>query len=151
MDWLGKYNVSSASKIFGVSNGRVSASTSEVKVLMCSSFSDLAKPAETNPALNGDMRMSGDAGEQVGAGEGMRDVPQDLHPPQDTIPTVTTTAVSTTITSRPTSRSPPPPERKSKLSVFGRIFKPWKWKRRKKPSEKIERIGVGKLHTFVCF
>ncbi|XP_035716414.1 phosphatase and actin regulator 4 isoform X2 [Folsomia candida] len=36
----------------------------------------------------------------------------------------------------PSSRSPPPP-RKSKFSSFGRLFKPWKWKRKKK-SDKFE-------------
>ena len=42
------------------------------------------------------------------------------------------------------SSSTPPPERKqSKLSVLGRIFKPWKWKRRKKPSDKIRKTAVG--------
>ena len=39
----------------------------------------------------------------------------------------------------------PPPERKaSKLSAFSRLFKPWKWRKRKKPSEKIEKTAVGK-------
>ena len=36
----------------------------------------------------------------------------------------------------------PPPERKSKLSAIGKIFKPWKWKRKKK-SEKIEKTAAG--------
>ncbi|CAG7724885.1 unnamed protein product [Allacma fusca] len=36
----------------------------------------------------------------------------------------------------PSSRSPPP-QRKSKFSGFGRLFKPWKWKRKKK-SDKFE-------------
>ncbi|ESP01263.1 hypothetical protein LOTGIDRAFT_157437 [Lottia gigantea] len=35
----------------------------------------------------------------------------------------------------------PPPERKSKFSALGRLFKPWKWKRKKK-SEKIEKTAV---------
>jgi hypothetical protein len=34
--------------------------------------------------------------------------------------------------------------KQSKLSVFSRIFKPWKWKRRKKPSEKIQKTAIGK-------
>jgi len=37
----------------------------------------------------------------------------------------------------------PPPERKtSKFAAIGKIFKPWKWKRKKK-SEKIEKTVVG--------
>ena len=36
----------------------------------------------------------------------------------------------------------PPPERKSKLAAIGKIFKPWKWKRKKK-SEKIEKTAAG--------
>lgn len=35
----------------------------------------------------------------------------------------------------------PPPERKSKLSAIGKIFKPWKWKRKKK-SERIEKTAA---------
>ncbi|XP_045158651.1 phosphatase and actin regulator 3-like isoform X2 [Mercenaria mercenaria] len=35
----------------------------------------------------------------------------------------------------------PPPERKSKFAAIGKIFKPWKWKRKKK-SEKIEKTVV---------
>ena len=31
----------------------------------------------------------------------------------------------------------------SKFSALTRIFKPWKWKRRKKPSEKIVKKAVG--------
>ncbi|CAC5404458.1 unnamed protein product [Mytilus coruscus] len=37
----------------------------------------------------------------------------------------------------------PQPEKRSKFSSFGKIFKPWKWKREKK-SEKIEKTAVGK-------
>ena len=38
----------------------------------------------------------------------------------------------------------PPVERKSsKLAAIGKIFKPWKWKRKKK-SEKIEKTAAGK-------
>ena len=37
----------------------------------------------------------------------------------------------------------PPPERKSKFSGIGKIFKPWKWMRKKK-SEKIEQKVNGK-------
>ncbi|OXA64147.1 Phosphatase and actin regulator 4 [Folsomia candida] len=43
----------------------------------------------------------------------------------------------------PSSRSPPPP-RKSKFSSFGRLFKPWKWKRKKK-SDKFEAASRCKL------
>ncbi|XP_052688479.1 phosphatase and actin regulator 4-like isoform X3 [Crassostrea angulata] len=39
-----------------------------------------------------------------------------------------------------TTQHTPPPERKSKFSSIGKIFKPWKWKRKKK-SEKIERAA----------
>ncbi|XP_059165284.1 phosphatase and actin regulator 4B-like isoform X3 [Physella acuta] len=35
----------------------------------------------------------------------------------------------------------PPAERKSKLSTLGKIFRPWKWKRKKK-SERIEKAAV---------
>ncbi|XP_033737692.1 phosphatase and actin regulator 1-like isoform X4 [Pecten maximus] len=35
----------------------------------------------------------------------------------------------------------PPPERKSKFASIGKLFKPWKWKRKKK-SEKIEKTAV---------
>ncbi|CAC5367246.1 Phosphatase and actin regulator 3,Phosphatase and actin regulator 4A,Phosphatase and actin regulator 1,Phosphatase and actin regulator 4B,Phosphatase and actin regulator 4-B,Phosphatase and actin regulator 2,Phosphatase and actin regulator 4 [Mytilus coruscus] len=35
----------------------------------------------------------------------------------------------------------PQPEKRSKFSSFGKIFKPWKWKRKKK-SEKIEKTAV---------
>ena len=38
----------------------------------------------------------------------------------------------------------PPVERKSKLSAIGKIFKPWKWKRKKK-SERIEKTAAGKM------
>lgn len=37
----------------------------------------------------------------------------------------------------------PPPERKSKFAALGKIFKPWKWKKKKK-SENIVRKAVGK-------
>jgi phosphatase and actin regulator 4 len=43
-----------------------------------------------------------------------------------------------------TTQHTPPPERKSKFSSFGKIFKPWKWKRKKK-SEKIERAAKGEM------
>ncbi len=39
----------------------------------------------------------------------------------------------------------PPIERKNKFGAFSRIFKPWKWRRRKKASDKIEQQAVGKL------
>ena len=41
-----------------------------------------------------------------------------------------------------TGNKSPPAERKSKFAALGRIFKPWKWKRKKK-SEKIEKTAVG--------
>lgn len=37
--------------------------------------------------------------------------------------------------------STPQPEKRSKFATFGKIFKPWKWKRKKK-SEKIEKTAV---------
>lgn len=42
----------------------------------------------------------------------------------------------------------PPVERKSKLSALGKIFRPWKWKRKKK-NERFEKAAVGKLITDV--
>lgn len=45
----------------------------------------------------------------------------------------------------------PPPERKqSKLSVFSKIFKPWKWKRRKKTSEKFQKTAIGEWVVPSC-
>lgn len=38
----------------------------------------------------------------------------------------------------------PPAERKSKFAAIGKLFKPWKWKRKKK-SEKIEKTAKGTL------
>nr|KAG5697399.1 hypothetical protein BaRGS_008825 [Batillaria attramentaria] len=35
----------------------------------------------------------------------------------------------------------PPPDRKSRFHAFGKIFKPWKWKRKKK-SDRIEKTVV---------
>jgi hypothetical protein len=40
----------------------------------------------------------------------------------------------------------PPAERKSKLSALGRLFKPWKW-RRKRRSEKFEATSRSKSHS----
>ena len=40
-------------------------------------------------------------------------------------------------------KSPPLERKQSRFAALGRIFKPWKWKRRKKPSEKIEAKAVG--------
>uniref|UniRef100_A0A1B0DD72 Uncharacterized protein n=1 Tax=Phlebotomus papatasi TaxID=29031 RepID=A0A1B0DD72_PHLPP len=42
----------------------------------------------------------------------------------------------------------PPIERKSKFSAFGRFFKPWKW-RRKKKSEKFE--ATSKYRILIIF
>ena len=36
-------------------------------------------------------------------------------------------------------------KKSSKLSTFSRIFKPWKWKRKKKPSEKLVKTAIGKI------
>lgn len=41
----------------------------------------------------------------------------------------------------------PPLERKSKFSALGRLFKPWKWKRKKK-SEKFEAASRCEFHNF---
>ena len=95
---------------------------------------DLPKPVESN----GETKMTA-------MEDAVSDTASNGTSPDSTETSIVTS--SSVITSpvsapRPTNRSPPPPERKSKLSVIGRIFKPWKWKRRKKPSEKIEKIGV---------
>ena len=45
------------------------------------------------------------------------------------------------------SNKSPPTERKSRFATLSRIFKPWKWKRRKKPSEKIEAKAVGEYRA----
>jgi phosphatase and actin regulator len=42
----------------------------------------------------------------------------------------------------------PPVERKSKLSALGRLFKPWKW-RRKRRSEKFEATSKSKSFIFI--
>ncbi|KAL1140694.1 hypothetical protein AAG570_000624 [Ranatra chinensis] len=44
----------------------------------------------------------------------------------------------------------PPIERKSKLSAFGRLFKPWKWKRKKK-SEKFEAASRSKCFPIAAY
>lgn len=38
----------------------------------------------------------------------------------------------------------PPPVRKSRFAALGRLFKPWKWKRKKK-SNKFEKTSRGKM------
>ena len=46
----------------------------------------------------------------------------------------------------------PQPEKRSKFATFGKIFRPWKWKRKKK-SEKLEKTAVGKkcfLYKYYC-
>ena len=48
------------------------------------------------------------------------------------------TTVSEPDVSTPTSERKP-----SKFAALGRLFKPWKWKRRKKPSENIHKKAVG--------
>ncbi|KAH9503943.1 Phosphatase and actin regulator 4 [Bulinus truncatus] len=47
------------------------------------------------------------------------------------------------------SHTTPTVERKSKLSTLGKIFRPWKWKRKKK-SEKIEKAAVEINVKFLC-
>lgn len=42
--------------------------------------------------------------------------------------------------------STPPAKRKGKFAKMGRIFKPWKW-RKKKPSEKFTETSIGGLDT----
>lgn len=44
-------------------------------------------------------------------------------------------------------RSTPPNKRKGKFAKVGRIFKPWKW-RKKKPSEKFTETSIGAWETF---
>lgn len=44
----------------------------------------------------------------------------------------------------------PPTKRKGKLAKMGRIFKPWKWKK-KKPSEKFTETSIGILATVLLF
>lgn len=41
----------------------------------------------------------------------------------------------------------PPIRRKSKLASLGRLFKPWKW--RKKKSDKFKQTSAGSLHACV--
>lgn len=41
----------------------------------------------------------------------------------------------------------PPTKRKSKFSSFGKIFKPWKW-RKKKSSDKFKETSEGKVLRF---
>lgn len=41
----------------------------------------------------------------------------------------------------------PPTKRKSKFSGFGKIFKPWKW-RKKKSSDKFKETSEGKMLRF---
>lgn len=40
----------------------------------------------------------------------------------------------------------PPLERKSKFSALGKLFKPWKWKRKKK-SDKLEAVSRSEYKT----
>ena len=53
-----------------------------------------------------------------------------------------------------TETPPPVTERKtSRLAVLGRIFRPWKWKRRKKTSDRIQKRAIGERtagHVRVC-
>jgi hypothetical protein len=43
----------------------------------------------------------------------------------------------------------PPTKRKSKFSALGKIFKPWKW-RKKKSSDKFKETSEGKVLRFKC-
>lgn len=42
----------------------------------------------------------------------------------------------------------PPLERKSKFSALGKLFKPWKWKRKKK-SDKLEAVSRSKYKFYL--
>ena len=44
----------------------------------------------------------------------------------------------------------PPPKRKGKFSTLGKIFKPWKW-RKKKSSEKFKETSEGLCCELVLF
>lgn len=45
----------------------------------------------------------------------------------------------------------PPTKRKGKFSKMGRIFKPWKWRKKKEPSEKFTETSIGTLCIRVHF
>lgn len=49
-----------------------------------------------------------------------------------------------------TGDSTPPPKRKGKFSTLGKIFKPWKW-RKKKSSEKFKETSEGLCCKLVLF
>ncbi|KAL8570742.1 hypothetical protein ACOMHN_039176 [Nucella lapillus] len=53
----------------------------------------------------------------------------------------TTNPTTTTTTTTTLHTNTPPADRKSRFHAFGKIFKPWKWKRKKK-SERIEKAAV---------
>ena len=60
--------------------------------------------------------------------------------------------VHSTVSEQDVSAPTPASERKtSKFAALGRLFKPWKWKRRKKPSENIHKKAVGEcVRMYVC-
>lgn len=49
-----------------------------------------------------------------------------------------------------TGDSTPPPKRKGKFSTLGKIFKPWKW-RKKKSSEKFKETSEGLFCGLIVF
>lgn len=49
-----------------------------------------------------------------------------------------------------TGDSTPPPKRKGKFSTLGKIFKPWKW-RKKKSSEKFKETSEGLCFKLIVF
>lgn len=66
-----------------------------------------------------------------------------------------TPTVSFSESNTPTSTTTKSDKKTGKFATLSRIFKPWKWKRRKKPSEKIEKTAVGELrlwtfHKLLC-
>ena len=55
-----------------------------------------------------------------------------------------------TVSEPDVSAPTPTSERKpSKFAALGRLFKPWKWKRRKKPSENIHKKAVGECVRYL--
>lgn len=48
------------------------------------------------------------------------------------------------------ARTPPAERTKSKFSAFGRLFKPWKWKRKKK-SEKFEAASRSECYQYLYY
>ncbi len=123
----GKYKVSAAHRLYRLPKAETSEDSNMQVILYHSTFTETPQPQAVN--VNGEMRT-----------------PEVAF--SNTTPMSDTLTVSVTEPPPPTPTAPktPPPERKSKFSALGRIFKPWKWKRRKKPSEKIEKQAVGKYN-----